>query len=101
MSVRVSLGPNDDLEVTSPSGRRVYIPVSPNSTKLLWQIIWNSTAEQAQQAKGIVGDFPTQATVDAWAKELGEEKQEKERASRERKFQDQFGFDIKELDIDL
>lgn len=101
MSVRVSLGPNDDLEVTSPSGRRVYIPVSPNSTKLLWQIIWNSTAEQAQQARGVVADFPTQAVVNEWAKALGEEKQERERETREEKFRDQFGFDIKELDIDL
>jgi hypothetical protein len=52
MSCQISLGPNDDFEVITPSGRRVYIPVSPHALRELWQVVWNSTAEPRERASG-------------------------------------------------
>jgi len=52
VSCQISLGPNDDLELITPSGRRVYIPISPFATKEIWQVLWNASAERGPRPSG-------------------------------------------------
>lgn len=100
MTCSISLGPEDNFELTSPSGRRVYIPNSPHALQLLWQVLWNSTAERAKAAHFVNG-FPTQKIVDLWAEELGAKFKEKQEERKAQALTDRFGFDLKELDIDI
>lgn len=101
MTCTISLGPNNDFELCSPSGRRVYIPNSPHALQLLWQCLWNSTDEKRAQAAGFVAGFPTQAVVDSWSKELTREKQERNEEVERQKFLDRYGFDITQVELKL
>lgn len=99
MTCTISLGPNDDFELCSPSGRRVYIPNSPHALALLWQVLWNSTDERRAEAAGFVAGFPTQAVIESWSKELTREKQERSAEAERTKFEDKYGFTLPELDL--
>lgn len=113
MTCQISIGPDDALELRTPSGRAISIPVSPHSTSMLWQILWNATQERRQLGKHCYpSEFPAQHVVDAWVKdvlpqrnaereaELQEEREAKaaERlAAKEKKF----GIKLGELDFDI
>lgn len=107
MTCTLSLGPDSTLSLRTPSGRELLIPVSPHSTPLLWQILWNSSQERRQVAgRHYATEFPQQAIIDAWAKDVMPERlAEREREAREareakaQQTADRYGFDLKEIDI--
>lgn len=67
MSCTISLGPDNDLELITPSGRRLYVPIGPHSTKWLFDILWN--ASRRTEAPGFVNHYPTQAIIKTWQEE--------------------------------
>lgn len=89
MTVRLSLGPNDDLELTLPSGVRRYVPVGPHSTQLLWRILWAATGEHKDGPR-----FPAQAVINQWAEEIMPSKRAEERAAAAAKRLAATGIDI-------
>lgn len=99
MTVTLSLGPNDDLEITLPSGSRRYVPVGPHSTQLLWQILWNATTERTQP----VTRFPTQAVINQWAEETMPQRRAEERADaaaeRLAKASEKLGIDLTDFQL--
>lgn len=93
MTCTLALGPNDDLELITPSGRRLYIPVTEHSTQFLWQILWNATSERARP--GHVGGYPTQAVIDAWFNSEAKAKRDAEECeARAAALRDKYGFDL-------
>jgi hypothetical protein len=119
MSCRISLGPNDDLELITPTGRRVYIPLSPYATKEIWQVLWNASAEHGPRSIRCPGRDRDDARKAAWDKvekenaawneaaemerlakaERGRERREAARAAK--KASSKYGINLKELDFSL
>jgi len=83
MTVRLGLGPDNDLELTLPSGVRRYVPVGPHSTQLLWRILWSATSGGTEPAV----KFPAQRVIDQWAEEImpGRRAEETEARAAERR----------------
>lgn len=102
MTCTISLGPDGQLSLRTPSGRELLIPVGPHSTQLLWQTLWNASAERAPR-RGYATEFPPQAVIDAWARDIMPQRRAEEReAEAERRaveIYDKYGFDLKEIDI--
>lgn len=119
MSCRISLGPNDDLELITPTGRRVYIPLSPYATKEIWQVLWNASGEHGPRNIRCPGRERDDARKAQWERierenaewnkaaemereakaERTKERREKQRA--ERKVSNKYGINLKELDFSL
>lgn len=104
MTCTLSLGPDSTLSLRTPSGRELLVPVSPHSTQLLWQILWNSSAERRQLGRHrYATEFPQQAIIDAWARDVMPERRAAEAAemaeTKRQEYLDKFGFDLKEIDL--
>ncbi len=99
MTVPLALGPNDDLEITLPSGARRYVPVGPHSTQLLWQILWNATGARTQAAVA----FPAQHVINQWAEEIMPQRRAEERADaaaeRLAKASEKLGIDLTDFQL--
>lgn len=95
MTVTLSLGPDDNLEITLPSGSRRYVPVGPHSTQLLWQILWNATAERTQP----VTRFPAQAVINQWAEEIMPQRRAEEARERLAAASEKYGVDLNDFQL--
>jgi len=104
MTCTLSLGPDNNLLLRTPSGREILVPVSQHSTEMLWQILWNSGQERRQAGRhSYPAEFPGQHVVDAWARDIMPQRREEERAEefakKAQEVQDKYGFDLKEIDL--
>ncbi len=100
MTCTLSLGPDGNLSLRTPSGRELLVPVGPHSTQMLWQILWNSSAEKrAVGGRSYSTEFPQQSIIDAWARDVMPERRAAEAEVQAQQFADKFGFDLKEIDL--
>lgn len=97
MTCSIALGPNDDLELTLPSGRRLYIPIA-NGMQFLAKILKDAeTIRRGAEPRGYIAQFPTQAVIDTWAKNEMKAKREAEAAER---WAEQ-GIDLAAIEINI
>jgi hypothetical protein len=104
MTCQISLGPDNDLELITPAGRRLYVPIGPHSTKWLFDILWN--ALRKVEAPGYVNSYPTQAVLKAWEAEVKAkfnteqaELRAEKAAARRAEIEAKFGFSLDDLEI--
>jgi len=102
MTCTLSLGPDGTLSLRTPAGRELLIPVGPHSTQLLWQVLWNASAE-APARRGYSTEFPPQAVIDAGAKDImpqrREEEQREQAAAKRQAALDRYGFDLDDIQL--
>lgn len=116
MTCTISLGPDNNLELRTPSGRSILIPVSPHATDMLWQVLWNATQERRQLGKfEYHTEYPSQAIIESWnkfysdeAQKRYDEGQEERKARKEEKrlerlaaAEAKLGVKLADIDFDL
>ena len=104
MTCTVSLGPDGTLSLRTPLGRELLIPVGPHSTTMLWQVLWNSSAERRQLGgRSYSTEFPQQAVIDAWARDIMPQRRKEEEdealARKTQEVQDKYGFDLNDIEL--
>lgn len=109
MTCQISLGPDNDLELITPHGRRVYIPIGPHSTKMLFDVLWHASSKR--EAPGFVNGYPTQAIINVWKQQLRspeqlaeeaalkEEKAAAAKAAKKQQVLDTYGVNLDDLEF--
>lgn len=98
MSCYISLSDKSDEELilTTPGGRKLSVPVGPHSTQLLWQILWSAESGK-EHANRAAPSYPTQAALNALAKQFDASRLEE----RKEKFEEKWGEIAEGLEIEL
>lgn len=98
MKLEISLSPNGELRLHLPDrrARTLDIPASEAGLAYLLKLL-KQVQEGVRERKGYIGEFPTQAVIDAWAKAAAVQRAEESIAAAS----ERLGVDIEKLEISI
>lgn len=103
MKLEVSLSPTGDIRLHIPTAkdeRTLDISATDYGAMFLQRILKDAASGRRDQP-GYIGQFPTQAVLDAWAKEFKRRRQEASVEERREELLEKHGVDIDKVEFEL
>lgn len=120
MRLEISLSPTGGLRLYLPTGRHLDIEttnekvectscgesfrtsIEPASLKTIKRILRDAADyKPGREQRGYIGAFPTQAVLDAWAKEFKKKHAEEDAAARKEALRQKYNLDLDNVEIKL